>query len=283
MINFCKLAGGQILLLGVSIFLAAFLATALVRLAPGFGLDETALNERASAGSQPPAANVLELFTDSIRAVFQGDFGDSRTFGRPARELIAERLPTTLTSVIMGVCFGWTCALVPAFLGNFRFLRWLRTGANGVSAALLSVPAALIAFAAVASGASAALGISAVVFPKVYRYTDNLVQAGYRQGWVFSARARGIDESSVLVRHVFRGIAPELVVLVGVTINLALGAAIPMEVLCDQPGLGQLAWRAALGRDLPVVVAVTALIAACTMTANSAAELISGLLLRRQA
>jgi peptide/nickel transport system permease protein len=43
----------------------------------------------------------------------------------------------------------------------------------------------------------------------------------------------------------------------------------------DEPGLGQLAWQAALGRDLPVLVAITLLIAALTVACNAISDLIA--------
>jgi ABC-type dipeptide/oligopeptide/nickel transport system permease component len=54
---------------------------------------------------------------------------------------------------------------------------------------------------------------------------------------------------------------------------MALGATIPVEVICDSPGIGQLAWRAVLGRDLPLLVNLTVLVAALTMAANSVSDL----------
>ena len=49
-------------------------------------------------------------------------------------------------------------------------------------------------------------------------------------------------------------VTPQLLALAGVTVSLAFGAAIPVEAIADSPGVGQLAWQAALGRDLPVLV-----------------------------
>ena len=49
--------------------------------------------------------------------------------------------------------------------------------------------------------------------------------------------------------------------------------AIPIKALCDLPGLGPLAWKAALGRDLPVLVSLTILIAAITQITNAASDL----------
>jgi ABC-type dipeptide/oligopeptide/nickel transport system permease component len=56
-------------------------------------------------------------------------------------------------------------------------------------------------------------------------------------------------------------------------VTLAFGASIPVEALADSPGLGQLAWRAALGRDLPVLVMITLMLTAITVLANALADI----------
>jgi peptide/nickel transport system permease protein len=62
--------------------------------------------------------------------------------------------------------------------------------------------------------------------------------------------------------------AGPLIAMAGVSITLALSASIPVEALADSPGIGQLAWRAALGRDLPVLVTITLLLTAITTMVN---------------
>jgi len=57
-----------------------------------------------------------------------------------------------------------------------------------------------------------------------------------------------------------------------VSFAIAFGAAIPIEALCDSPGVGQLAWQAALSRDLPLIVNVTLVICFVMLAANSLAE-----------
>ena len=69
---------------------------------------------------------------------------------------------------------------------------------------------------------------------------------------------------------------PEMLALAGVSVSLAFSASIPLEAVCDVPGLGQLAWQAALGRDLPVLVSLTLLLALVTRAANAAADLAIG-------
>jgi peptide/nickel transport system permease protein len=59
-----------------------------------------------------------------------------------------------------------------------------------------------------------------------------------------------------------------MLALGGVSVALAFGASIPVEALADSPGVGQLAWRAALGRDIPLLVSITLLLTAVTTAAN---------------
>jgi ABC-type dipeptide/oligopeptide/nickel transport system permease component len=56
---------------------------------------------------------------------------------------------------------------------------------------------------------------------------------------------------------------------------MAFGAAIPIEAICDVPGLGRLAWQSAMARDLPVLVSLTMLIALATMMAMAISEAVS--------
>ena len=63
-----------------------------------------------------------------------------------------------------------------------------------------------------------------------------------------------------------------MLALAGVSVVMAFGAAIPVETLCDVPGLGQLAWKAATARDLPLLVTLTLMMAVATQTMNAAAD-----------
>ncbi len=77
----------------------------------------------------------------------------------------------------------------------------------------------------------------------------------------------------MLWAHVFTPAAPQLAALAGISVSLAFGASIPIEVICDSPGVGQLAWRAAMDRDLPLLVTITVLVALMTLVVNSLADL----------
>jgi peptide/nickel transport system permease protein len=116
--------------------------------------------------------------------------------------------------------------------------------------------------------------IAAVVFPKVFQFARNLLLRSASLPHVLSANARGLSRSRVFLRHILPVAAPQLLAVAGVTVSMAFTAAIPVEALCDMPGIGQLAWKAALARDLDLLVILTMIVTTVTLVANSSAELL---------
>jgi len=97
--------------------------------------------------------------------------------------------------------------------------------------------------------------------------------SAYQSPHVLAAQAKGLSGLRVLLAHVVLPAAPQLAALAGISVTLAFGASIPIEVVSDSPGIGQLAWRAALERDLPLLINITILIALMTLIVNSLADL----------
>jgi peptide/nickel transport system permease protein len=161
-----------------------------------------------------------------------------------------------------------------------RRSRAWELAATTLSGGLLCLPAAVIALLALYLGVGPGAAIGAILLPRILRYVHNITGAMMRRPHVLAARARGIEGLRLLVRHVWLPASAELLALAGVSVNMALGATIPVEALCDSPGVGQLVWQAALARDLPVVVNVTILIAAITASANLVSDAVRGLMWR---
>jgi peptide/nickel transport system permease protein len=142
-----------------------------------------------------------------------------------------------------------------------------------LSGLCLAVPAAVMALLFLWMGAPGRWAIALVVFPHVYRYAKNLLVSAYQSPHVLAAQAKGLSGGRILLAHVMLPAAPQLAALAGISVSLAFGASIPIEVICDTPGVGQLAWRAALDRDLPLLVTITVLIALMTLVVNGLADL----------
>ena len=260
--------------------LGGLLGATLVRLGPGFSVDERELDSRLSQESQQAIraerardSNIAMFYVRYLAGLVHGDLGFSRSLNRPVSELLKERLPLTLGSlaygVLGGVSIGLTLALVTAC--------WRVPGSNIAPAflagACLALPAAVIALLFLWMNVPGRWAIALVVFPHVYRYGKNLLVATYQSPHVLAAQAKGLSSSRILFAHVFAPVAPQLAALAGISVSLAFGASIPIEVISDTPGVGQLAWKAALDRDLPLLVNITVLVALMTLVANSLADL----------
>jgi len=115
--------------------------------------------------------------------------------------------------------------------------------------------------------------LAAVIFPRVFRYTRDLLAESVAAPHVLAARARGVRPGGVFLRHVLPMAMPQTLALLGIMVSTAMAADIPVEVLAGIPGIGQLAWMAASGRDLPVLVTMTMLLGLVAVVANALAEL----------
>jgi peptide/nickel transport system permease protein len=117
--------------------------------------------------------------------------------------------------------------------------------------------------------------IPVILFPRLYQYVGNLLAQSYGMPHVLLARAKGLSGYRVFFQHVLPPARGQLIALAAVSINMAFGAAVAVEAICDQPGLGQLAWKAAMARDLPVLVILTMIIALVTQFSNLVADVFS--------
>lgn len=264
----------------ITVLLGGFLAATLVRIAPGFGVDENELDARLSRQSlealrhnNAASSNLAAFYFHYLGGLARGDFGQSRTLQQPVSQLLADRFPETLKSVGLGLALGWALGLPLAVLAVMTRAWYVDLGASILGGILLCTPAAVLALLFVIMQAPGRLVLGLIVFPKVFRYARNLLAQSLSLPHVLTARAKGASETRVLVWHVLPVSAPPLLALAGISLSIAFAAAIPVEVLCDLPGIGQLAWKAALGRDLVLLVNLTMIVTVITAVANSAADL----------
>lgn len=266
--------------------LGGFLAATLVRLAPGFDVDEGQLDPHLNSASiqqlrerRLGQQNIFRFYFNSLQRAAHGDLGESISLGKPVSTLLRERAPLTLRLAGMGLLLSWAATMALALSA-----AWLRVSAYDalttlLSGTLLCIPAAVLALLSVLWSVPGALAIMLIVFPRDYRYARNLLAKAYTLPHLVTARAKGLSELRILFWHVVPVVGPQLLAIAGVSVSLALGAAIPVEALCGLAGVGQLAWQAALSRDLPLLMIITILVTLVTLLANSSAD-IAGHVLR---
>jgi peptide/nickel transport system permease protein len=264
---------------GITVIAGGLLTAALVRMSPGFDADERLLDARLDSQSQAAAraehsanSNVLRFYAHHLGAMLRGDLGVSPSLRRPIAQLIAERLPVTAELMAIGVVGGWALAFalaLPAVLCRRRLASRI---AGTVSTCMLCLPPAAIAVLLFSWGGPVHAIIALVLFPRLFDYFRNLLEDAYARPHIITARAKGLLPARILLRHVLPVCAPQFLALAGISVSMAFGAAIPVETLCDLPGIGQLAWKAAIARDLPVLVSLTMIITVVTQLCNSLSD-----------
>ncbi len=266
----------RLLLLTALTLLGGLISATLVRVAPGYGTDQRELDPRLSQASVEALRNssridsgLLSYYGRYLSNAAHGDFGTSQWLGRPVRSLIQERLPITARSVFAGILLAWVVALASTLTIFFPGGAGFNCPGTAISGIFIALPTGVVAMAAVYLRLPVFAAIAVVTFPKLYRYLRNLLSDAYGQPHILAARARGIKPARIVFRHVLPLAAPALAALFGVSLSMAFGAAIPIEALCDSPGVGQLAWQAALNRDLPLIMNITLFITLLTVAANS--------------
>jgi len=261
----------RFLLLTAMTLVAALLAGSLTGISPGSGIDALTLDPRMS--DESVAALERERgFGAWFSRLLSGDLGESTAYGQPVVELVRERLPATAGLVGTGLLLGWGAALAALLAALAARSAALDTMLAGVSGVTISQPAALLALVCLHAKLPGSVAIGVLLFPQVFAYLRNLTDRILDEPHVLAAQARGVPRPIVIARHVLLRAAPTALSLFGISISIALGAAVPVEVICELPGIGQLLWEAALSRDLPLIVALTAVVAFVTISANVAAE-----------
>jgi peptide/nickel transport system permease protein len=281
---------GHAAALVATVLLGGLLSATLVRLAPGFETDERELDPHLNAQSiqalreaRQHDRNLFRFYFSYMRRAAHGDLGTSLALGQPVRTLLRDRVPLTLRLLATGLALAWILSLTLALSAAWLRLSIFDVLTTIVSGTFLCIPAAVLALLSVLWNLPGSLAIALIVFPRTYRYAGNLLVKAYTRPHITAARAKGLGETRILFWHVLPVVTPQLLAVAGVSISVAVGAAIPVEALCGLPGIGQLAWQAALARDLPLLVNITILVTLVTLLANSGADVIAHMVRGQQA
>jgi peptide/nickel transport system permease protein len=255
--------------------MASFAGAMLMRIAPGFSSDDQELNSGLSSQSIQAIrqahlmdADIPHFYTGYVASLIRGDLGTSHSLNQPVKDLLRERLPVTLLNLAFALAVGWLLGLALAIAVQICDIRALSFFANGLSGTFISTPAAALALVFLLLRWPPMFAAALLVFPKIYRYTQNLLQQSSEMPHVLTARAKGAGPWRVLAWHIAPIAFPQMIALVGVSISIGIGVLLPIEVVSDVAGIGQLAWHAAQARDLPLLVNLTMVVTFLTVCAT---------------
>ncbi|MGH3102951.1 MAG: ABC transporter permease [Gaiellaceae bacterium] len=110
------------------------------------------------------------------------------------------------------------------------------------------------------------------------RYTRSAVLEVIGNDYVRAARAKGLSEASVLVRHVLRAALPSVVTVIGLIFANVLTGTVLVETIFAWPGIGQYAYRSAVTLDLPAIMGVSLFVAVVYISVNFVVDVLYGVI-----
>ncbi|HDR2539403.1 TPA: glutathione ABC transporter permease GsiC [Enterobacter mori] len=212
-------------------------------------------------------------FLHYIGNVLQGDFGTSMVSRRPVSEEIASRfMPTfwlTLASMGWAVVFGLGAGIVAAVWRN----RWpdklgMALAVTGISFPAFALGMLLMQIFSVELGWLPTVGadtwkhyilpsmtLGAAVAAVMARFTRASFVDVLSEDYIRTARAKGVSEKWVILKHGFRNAMIPVVTMMGLQFGFLLGGSIVVEKVFNWPGLGRLLVDSVDMRDYPVIQA----------------------------
>jgi peptide/nickel transport system permease protein len=300
----------RLLQLVLQAFLAATAIFFMIRLVPGDPavavLGETATQEQIDHIHDLMGLNepVYEQYATYMGNVAQGDFGKSLISGRPVMTDIRMRLGNTieiaLLAVVISILVGMPLGIIAALRANRAPDLILSSGsALGLALPSFVVGTVLVLVFGLKLGwlpqtrfvgfrddpwqhikliilpvATLAASATAVVM----RMTRSSMLEVVRQDYIRTARAKGLIERSVVLRHALRNAINPVVSIIGLELAALLGGTVIVETIFNWPGLSSLLMSGVRSRDYPVIQGVVLLICVMTIVINVLVDLAYGLL-----
>jgi peptide/nickel transport system permease protein len=234
-----------------------------------------------------------------LKKLLHGNLGYSYQYNRSVDSLLASELPRDLVLGGLSLIFSLLIAIPVGIAQAVRRNGALDYAGTGLSFLLYSMPQYAIAllliqflsisfhvFPAEAPQSSSAIGMlehpSALVLPVLSltlvtfaffsRYMRSSAIDTLAQDYIRTARAKGLPERLVLMRHLLRNSLIAVVTLVGVSIPLVLTGTLIIEQVFNYPGAGLEYYQAALRNDYEVMLGITVLVGVITVLGNLIAD-----------
>jgi peptide/nickel transport system permease protein len=234
-----------------------------------------------------------------VASVARGELGVSLRHKRPVLDLVAERLPVTLSltflalliSLVIGLPLGVQAARHRGSATDYAALGFSQVG-QAVPSFWLGI-LMIIAFAlelrwfpsggfvrwtdsawqALRHLAMPSVALGLVLAATVVRTERSAMLEVLGEDFVRTARAKGLPESRVIYRHTLANALIPTVTIVGVQLSTLLGGAIIIEQIFSLPGLGRLVLFAVFNRDWPLIQGLVFFLALLTIVLNFLVDL----------
>ena len=266
----------------------AVLVFSMLRLTPG---DPAAIIAGAAANSQDIIdirqklgldRPIVEQFAIWIGHVLSGDFGESFFFKKQVADLILDRVGPTLALATFTMVWSVLIAVPLGVIAANRQGTWVDRLVMGFSVLGFSVPVFVIGYTLVyvfsirlnwlpvqgyqpiAEGLGGflqrlilpSLTLSVIYIALIARIARTSILEVLGEDYIRTARAKGLPNRVVLMRHALRNAAVPIITVIGIGVAFLIGGVVVTESVFSIPGLGRLTVDAVLARDYPTVQAV---------------------------
>ncbi len=238
-------------------------------------------------------------YTDYLVNIFRGDFGPSFTQrNRDVSDIIKDFFPVSiklgLVAIIIAGVVGVVAGTVSAvkqntpldYFATFGAILGISTPSYVVASLLILLLASTLHLVptggwngifdkrAIIPAIALALGPAAILA----RYTRSSLLDVLRQDYVRTARAKGLRDRVVIVRHALRNALIPVATVMGISFANVITGSFFVEVVCGVPGLGSYFVKSVTGRDYPVMLGTTLLFAAIITVMNMLVDILYGVL-----
>lgn len=280
-----------VVLIGIS-----FITFGLVYMAPGDPVrvmyssggvmpSEEVINQtREAMGLNKP---FLVQYFNWLTSCLHGDFGTSYSSGKPVIGILMERLVPTLKLALLSLIIMLIISIPSGIIAAVKQNKIADYAIRGITFLGVSIPnfwvglillyvvalkLKLLSVVAVGGGFKAmilpALTLAFAMAAKYTRQVRTAVLEELNKDYVIGAKARGLSNGKILLRHVFPNSLLPLITLLGLSLGSLLGGTAVVEVIFSYPGLGNLAVSAITAYDYPVIQAYVLWIALIYMVIN---------------
>jgi len=267
------------------------LTWALIRIAPGsFYSSEKKLppaieaNIKKKYGLDKP---VIQQYGIMLGNTLRGDFGDSLKYqGQSVNEIIARHFPYSATIGLLAYLLALSLGLAIGILAALKQNSAFDYGSMSLAMLGLSVPNFVIGpilvlvfslwlfiFPPARWGGIQGIVLPVITLAGIYTaYIARLTRAGMlevmRSDYIRTARAKGLDEKTVLLRHAIRGGLIPVVSFTGPALAALLAGTVVVERVFAIPGLGNIFIQSVLNRDEPLTLGIVAFLSILIMVFN---------------
>lgn len=202
--------------------------------------------------------------------ILQGDLGRSLRGGRAVSDLIAEQFPYTLQLAAWGLLMASSLGFAIGVVAGIKYNTWLDNLVMTLSVAGVSIPdfwigLMMIFFFSVrlrwlpSSGVGSwkhtimpVIAVGVAQMAVIARMTrSNLIEV-LRQDYIRTARAKGLQDRWVILRHALKNALIPTITIIGVQLGRLLAGAVVIETVFARPGIGNLTVHGIIDKDFPI-------------------------------